>query len=687
MRRTRLEINDEDVDPSPIDASRNNETSGSSYDSDQHDTEGFSYDEEDMILTSPSIDLVKELMKRMLKVQKQMKTVTHNMQRFFNDNAVDLPSSGAINENNIEDTISLLRQYDELHLFLWGRMAKLLHDEHQQCADVYTDTLNLHDRLPFESLTHTIHHNTAFCDYMGELINTNMEFADTFLDSENDLLRQVMTQHMKTLEKAQTLANYFALLVVEGSRESFLDPLSMYDLCKVIVEEENRRKRLLALSLSFSMLEQDDQAIVEALSQQLPQLLLQRSRHLVHRIFGHPEKQNLITSREGRGSPFRYYSAVIHSNPSSPLSSRRASPEIVDRNASTATGVRPFSSSGSGQMHKDSPTLHTPNLQRDISSEVQISGSKVSNMGVENHLFSKIKNKLENHEGELTEGPAKRRRLERISRETNYQEEIENWQKQKGEKVGRGPAWSFENQAEDCDVGEVLGVTTTDEVLVKWQRNVDAAADNGARPRVFRYRYKKSDEEVVFWQRFLSTKTMDAESIDFRLEEFMLNCAVIGAICHQRESILPALQFQTIESMIHVLDSVDLAGAATRAITVEKNAEARERSLLGLEEEDGAVDEDALEIRLQWDTILYKTKEHYRRTREIVARAGWVLNALLSHRKLALVFLELGGLKRIMTLIDANLEVSTTYGCCIVLSQLARSSVFEKTSSKPWKIF
>ncbi|RNF15135.1 HIV-1 Vpr-binding protein [Trypanosoma conorhini] len=671
-------MNDAEVDPPQIDDGRDNEALGSSYGSDQHDTEVFSYDEEDMIVGSPSIDLVKELMKRLLKVQKQMKVVAQNIQSLLNGTSSELQSLAVNNENTMESTVSLLRQYDEIHLFLWGRMAKLLHEEHQQCADVYTDTLNLHDRLPFESLTHTIHHNTAFCEYMGELININMQLADTFTNSENEPLKQIMSQHIKTLEKSQILANFAALLVVEGSRESFLDPLSMYDLCKVIVEEENRRKRLLALSLSFSMLEQDDQAIVEALSQQLPQILLQRSRHLVHRIFGYPGKQNLTNPREGKGSPFRYYSAVIQSNPTSPISSRRASPEVVGRNTTTAAGVAPPSSSASAPMNNDSPSSDTANARMDTASEIQIREREITNTGYEKHLFSRIKNARENQEGESAERPAKRRRLEGANRETDYQEEIEYWQPQKGEKVGRGPAWGFENQAEDCDVGEVLGVTTTDEILVKWLRNVDSAADNDTKPRVFRYKYKKPHDEVVLWQRFLTMKTMRAEDIDFKLEEFMLNCAVIGAICHQREAILPALQFQAIESMIQVLDSVDLAAAAAKAITAEKNADARERTLLGMEEEDGAVDEDALEIRLRWDTILHNTKEHYRQTREIVARVGWVLNALLSHRKLALVFLELGGLRRIMTLIDANLEVSTNYGCCIVLSQLARSSVFEK---------
>ncbi|PWV22208.1 hypothetical protein C3747_1g397 [Trypanosoma cruzi] len=677
MNQSRSGMSDENFDPSLIDDNRTNEAAGS-YDNDQHDTEEISDDEEEMLMESPSTDLVKDIMKRLLKVQKQIKSLTHKIENVLNVNSLDLHPLGVNNENDIEGTILLLIKYDELHLFLWGRMAKLLHEEHQQCADVYTDTLNLHDRVPFESLTYTIHHNTVFCEYMGELINITIDHTANHSDGEGEHLRQNWAKHIRSMEKSQILATYTALLVVEGSRESFLDPFSTYDLCKIIVEEKIRRKRLLALSLLFSMLEQDDQAMGETLNQQLPQILLQRVRHLVHRIFGYPEKQNVMFSREHRGSPFRDYSTLIHSNSNSPFSSRRASPEIVNRNLVNDTRGTPLLSSALASLHNGTSSSHAADNQGITSAEAQMRELPIINMEFEKPLFQRVKHTRDNQESELTSRPAKAIKLEINERGPECQESNENWEPQKGEKVGRGPAWSFENQAEACDIGEVLGVTTTEEILVSWVRNVDSAVDNDAESRVFRYKYKKPHEQVVSWQRFLSIKSMKSEDIDFKMEEFMLNCAVIGAICHQREAVLPALQFQVIESMIHVLNSIDLTDAATMAKNAEKSTEMRERTLLRMEEEDRAVDEDKLEIRLRWDAKLYITKEHYRRVREIVARVGWVLNGLLSHKKLAFLFLELGGLRQIMTLINANLEVSTTYGCCMVLSQLARSAVLEK---------
>ncbi|KAH9593173.1 hypothetical protein LSM04_007337 [Trypanosoma melophagium] len=645
-------------------------------DGSQHDTEHFSYDEDDVVMASQSISLVKEIMKRLMKVQKQIKMLKEKIQtlvgRDNSETRVLSPDPGT----DTEDTFTLLRKYDEIHFFLWGRLTRVLHEEHQRCADVYTETLSMHDRVPFESLTHAIHHNTAFCDYMGEIISSNLERDNLSTLNENDPAQLVLIQHTKRLENTQIVATYAALLVVEGSRESFLDPLSISDLCKIVVEEKSRRKRLLALSLTFSMLDQSEQAIGEVVGHDLLKILLQRVRHLVHRIFGYPEKRVSTSARDGRGSPFRYYSAVIQSDTISPLSSRKASPEIVSEKVVGDEKGMTLSSLLMDQGQNISSSSRSPNHGYNLGN-TKLRG-RLSNNDGNGKLHSEEVNITYNtNRNDTTERPTKKRKIE--DEESIYEEDVlKTWYPKKGDMVGRGPAWSFDSQAGTCDIGEIVDVTATDEVLVHWLKNVDSVNENAAKYRVFRYKYKKPHEEIVLWDRYLEVQTMKPKNINFKLEEFMLNCALVGILCHQREAVLPALQFQAIESMVHVLESVDLTNVAASTNKIEKYTEERERKLLGSEEEDGAVDEDALEIHLMWDTTLYLAKEEYRQVREIVARVVWVLNALLSHKKLAFIFLELDGLRQIMTLINGHLEVSTTYGCCIVLSQLARSSVLEK---------
>ncbi|ORC91518.1 HIV-1 Vpr-binding protein [Trypanosoma theileri] len=651
-------------------------------DGSQHDTEQLSYDEDDVVMASQSIGIIKELMKRLLKVQKQIKMLKENIQnRVGRDNSETrvLPTETGV---DTEDIFVLLKKYDEIHFFLWGRLARILHDEHQRCADVYTDTLSMHDRVPFESLTHAIHHNTAFCDFMGEIIGATLERDNSSTLNENDPAQLALVQHTKSLENIQLVATYAALLVVEGSRESFLDPLSISDLCKIVVEEKTRRKRLLALSLTFSMLDQSEQAIGEAIGHDLLKLLLQRVRHLVHRIFGYPEKRVLTSSRESRGSPFRYYSAVIQSDTNSPLSSRKASPEIVSDKMVRDEKETILSPLVIDHKQNFTSSSHSPNHGYNLTN-TELRGTLSNNNENGKIHCEEVNITCNSNENDTTERPTKKRKIEEEEEEeeeeNNYQEDVlETWCPKKGDLVGRGPAWSFDSQGGTCDIGEIVNVTATDEVLVHWLKNVDSVNENDGKYRVFRYKYKKPHEEIVSWDRYLEIQTIKTKNINFKLEEFMLNCALVGILCHQREAVLPALQFQAIESMIHVLESVDLTNVATSTIKIEKITEERERKLLGSEEEDGAVDEDALETHLMWDSTLSLAKEEYRQVREIVARVVWVLNALLSHKKLAFIFLELDGLRQIMTLINGHLEVSTTYGCCIVLSQLARSSVLEK---------
>ncbi|SCU72250.1 uncharacterized protein TEOVI_000382600 [Trypanosoma equiperdum] len=628
--------------------------------------------EDDIIVSAELVGTLKHIMRRLTKAQKQIKMLKERLRAQARNTSPESQGETIDTESGDKQTLTLLQEYINLELFLWGQLAKILHDEYKRCTDVYASTMSLQDRAPFESLIKTVCNNAPFCEYMGEMINFNVERDDLLSRSEG---RSIQSEPIlyKSVVRTQSIATYTAFLLVEGSRGNFLDSTPIQDLCKVIIGEKKRQKRLIALSLVFSRLEEDDQAVGEALSQQLPRVLLQRLRHLVHRIFGYPENNGISPSQRWSRSPFRHYSAVIRSELNSPTLSRKTSPEVA---AGSSVGV---------PCVKEAQQVLPQSKQMSLSSHSQFAGSEQASSSP---MFdrSTIPIKEVEHESTLAEfnqgggddlisRPHKKRKFETGEESPRFRKLPDFWQPRRGDRVGRGPMWCFNDQGKKCDFGEVVEVTTAEEVVVRWIRSVDCPPHESEGDRFFRYKYKGPNDQVVPWDHFLNIQTLMPENIDFKMEEFMLCCAVVGALCHQRETVLPALQFQTVESMFYVLSRVDL-DAATAAVETE------EKKTLGfvLSEDNvemNADERELLEVRLNWSAELQTTKSHYRKMRELVGRVGWVLNSLFTHKKLALIFLELGGLKQIIKLTDGRLDPVTMYGCCIVLSQLARAAVFE----------
>lgn len=650
----------------------------------------FEDDEEDeeVVLTSPMMLDIKELMRRILKTTKTMKESQSAVESYRSSGEANPPAqqNGTPSEENeasrdtalLQENIDVMNRFQRLHHFLWGRILRILKDEYEKGSDAYARSLNAQDRMPFESLAHAVHHNTVFCDELGEFVDASF---DRRLENADSLLREqvvALKAHFKALESTQLVATSFALLVVEGTRESYLDPVSMYDLCRTVTNEPIRRKRLVPLSLMFSMLDDDELAVTEALAQGVPRTILQRLRHLVRRLHGAlPEwHESEVLTEEERRSPQRYRSAIIHSDPSSRLSSRRGSPQRV---APRDEAQSPMLSSPL-TLPSTTPATATETETSDVAAGRELLNSPLPvapDAGSSGGTFPPVEFGEEGRKRPRTreESPL----LQKLRRvEEGRALRFESWQPRVGERVGRGPGWGDYLQGRYCDYGEVLALTSSEEVLVHWVLSEDAPSAARDEFRVFRYRYRPPFCEVVPWNDYLAVKTLTVDKEALRKMEFQLACTVVGHLCLQRETILPALQFQAIESMIHVLDCVDIAESQAAMENASEAAEAKEKARLGAEEEDGAVDEDKLSSFLQWNAVSQCAKQAFREDRETLARVGWVLNGLLSHKKLALLFLDADGVRRVLHIIETPQETSTLYGCCVILANLARTSVFEE---------
>lgn len=620
--------------------------------------------DDDAIYSSSSLPVMKDVIRRILRTAALVKTRKNQIE------AASVEGEGPLDLQ--EDRFVIRKQLDLYH-FLWARLLRILNDEHERSSDVYTHSLNLQDRMPFESLAHAIHHNTAFCELLGELTSVSVARRPYEHERLSDIQRAIMTEYYEAMQRIQLNATHCALLVVEGSRESFLDPISMFDLCKLVVEEPDRRKRLVPLSLMLSMLDQDEQAVAEALSQGVPRALLQRLRHLVHRLFGHfPDRKVLEDKRpDRRTSPLRYQAAVIQSETNSPIHSRRGSP--VRRHSPSLV------TNGSANLFtcSDPPSNRQRSANRvDGSPDSPIPVPPSSNGSFPDAVcLTTVNAKCQKRIHSRGNSPALK--MSRVCNNTVKSKLwLCSWRPAVGDVVGRGPLWTHMKQGKNCDFGEVVGISDRDEVIVRWIPSEDTLST--APERLYRYQYRSPWFQVVRWEDFLRIQTMNTSEEDIRLIEFMLICAVVGVLCQQRDTILPALQFQTIESVIKVLDTVDLSDAFQLAESTNEASEMREKARLSEEEEDGAVDEDSFESMLRWDVHLQKVRRTFREARELIARVGWVLNALLSHKKLAILFLDADGIGRVMRIINGPLEVATAYGCAIILAHLAKSSVFEE---------
>ncbi|CAJ1992170.1 hypothetical protein conserved [Leishmania donovani] len=631
-------------------------------------------DDDDFVFSSKSVPLVKELMKRLLKVYSSLKeksTVVENemagaTSSTNEEEAAPTPAltSSAIAER--ENALLSLLELQELYGFLWARLLCVLDEENERCSDSYMATLNMQDRVPFESLANAIHHNTVFCDHMGEVLGLNYEQQLNREEARNAVGRDLILEFYTRMERTQRTASHCALLVVEGSRESFLDPISMYDLCKVLATEKNPRKRLVPLSLMFSMLDQDEQTVSEALAQNMPKVLLQRFRHWVHQLYGYfpLHRETTLTSRSQRRSPQRYRSAAVPSDMDSHPTSRRSSP-----GRSPIFTQQQVQEVAIDEASEASPVVKTaPDSPLPRSAEptftAEASPPEPTGNGVR---------KRQRLDRSVTPQDTKNARHEGPAEVELY---LDGWIPKAGDRVGRGPGWKSGQQGKGCDYGVVEGCTEN-EVLVRWVPSLDQPAA-GEQDRLFLYQFGSPHYEVVSWETYLRVKTLNVTRADIRMLELLQIGIVAGILCQQNDAILPVLQFQTIESALKVLDSIDIRA---RFLENEQAREAAERSVrqtLAEHNTNEATEEEMVRSLLQWDVNLISMKRCYRLEREMLARIGWVLSAILSHKKLAFLFLDADGVSRILRLVQGKLDVYTTYGCAIVLSHLAKTAVFEE---------
>lgn len=304
-----------------------------------------------------------------------------------------------------------------------------------------------------------------------------------------------------------------------------------------------------------------------------------------------------------------------------------------------------------------------------------------------------------------------------LKRTERYAVHLGSWEPQVGHLVGRGPCWHYPSQGEGADYGVVVGVVPENgEVLVIWipsedfpavmkwekkskkstsRKKQDKEEDSGllsrlssTLQRLYRYRYTEPLFEVVHWDDYLRIKvlTVDYEMVLFM--EFTYACSVAGILCKEADTITQALQFDAVPCMLQVLNSTNLASTHHHFEVEMEAAEARAqqrldqmRLLLGSQHSGlrAKSDEKWLQTIQEWDSALIAARDRFRRERACVDRAGCTLNALLGHKKLAHLFLEYGGVKSLLRLMDEGLpDGCTTNGCTVLLSRLSRGSIFEE---------
>ncbi|KAG5495149.1 hypothetical protein JKF63_02203 [Porcisia hertigi] len=630
--------------------------------------------DDDYVFSSQSIPLVKELMKRLLKVYGTLKTkrtaVESEMAAAISSANEEVTTSLAITSSAIaqrENALRGLLEIQELYGLLWARLLCVLDEENERCSDSYMTTLNMQDRVPFESLTHTIHHNTFFCDHMGEVLDLNCEQHLNHEEARDAVGHDLLVEFYKRMERTQCTVSHCALLVVEGSRESFLDPVSMYDLCTTLTTEKNPGKRLVPLSLMFSLLDQDEQTVSEALAHNMPKVLLQRFRHWVHQLYGHFPlyREAALNSHPQVRSPQRYRSAAVASDFDSHSTSPRSSPSRSP--TATQQQVQEVRKHEVSEVLPDSETAPDSPLPRSTEPAFTAEASPTEHKG------NGVRKRQRSHRSSTPQPTKKKHR--------DGPDEVEfcldRWVPKAGDRVGRGPGWKSGQQGKGCDYGVIEGCTEN-EVLVRWIPSPDLPAAGEEEDRLFLYQYSAPHYEVVSWETYLRVKTLSVTQADIRMLELLQLGIVAGILCQQSDAILPVLQFQTIESSLKVLDSIDINTRLIESTHAREAAERTIRQTLAKYNTGEAIQEETVNTLLRWDVNLISLKRCYRLEREMLARIGWVLSAILSHKKLAFLFLDADGVSRILRLVQGKLEAYTTYGCAIVLSHLAKTAVFEE---------
>jgi hypothetical protein len=606
------------------------------------------------------------------------------------------PTAAAPSEPLAAPTLDALK---ETQLFLWSRFVRIVADEHRRSSDRYSNTLNFHDRSAFEHLTHTVHRNTKFCELLEAACIVSPTAAPTAVpqaDAGGAALppaaasaSSASPMHNEGIGK---LAQYVTCLISEGTREALLSPLGITDLIPLVVREPSRAKRLSALSLIFSMFDQDELSVGDAMAAGLHKVLLQRSRSTVGHMFDLNSIAPPLPQSIRSGSPMLQAAPWRPAmNPGSPVLA--APPSPIPR---------------AGSMFP--PAAHDDDEEPDVDAASPEGGHR--------------KRSREEIDSE-PHGPQRRRGAgagsPKASPKLTSQQphhRLHQWEPRPGDAVGRGPGWKFKDQGARCDCGVVVDVFEH-EVLVRWRVSADHVAivsllqhvpGLGPEDRLFRYRYTGPVPEVVSWASYLRARTMQPSNVSVKLEELLLMGAILGVLCNQKDCVLPCFQFQTVECMLALVD-VQVVGAHEKYVALLNEmlmdvAEYRDACVAladAVTPPDGTVpvpatikaaekrkkeaELSALEDILPFNTPLTALEAHFRSQRELAARGLWVLNSLLQHKKLALVFLERNGLDRVLQIGQSTTITTIMYGCSLIISQLARPAVLEEVLQRQTHLF
>ncbi|CUG18843.1 Hypothetical protein, putative [Bodo saltans] len=716
---------------------------------------------------SRQIPELRTIMRRLLRLEDLLTEATRRSMTTVHSPTVPSSSQDA---SALTPTLDALK---ETQMFLWSRFVRMVADEHRRSSDRYSNTLNFHDRSAFEHLTHTVHRNTKFCELLEAacIVGAPLTPATTSLATPGGAAGieaaeggssplpppssgagaiptnppAPLPSHHEGIGK---LAQYATCLISEGTREALLSPLgivdliplvvrepsrakrlaalslifSMFDqdelsekkkllsplgivdLIPLVVREPSRAKRLAALSLIFSMFDQDELSVGDAMAAGLHKVLLQRSRSTVGHMFDLNTIAPPLPLAVRSGSPMLqaapWRPAV---NPGSPVLAAPPSPipraevtfvTAVDDGNEPAVDA-PLSDNGSMQLRK-----------RTREEEVE--------SGADPHPAHRRRGGTA---GIVQHSPKPSPRLPH-QQPHHHHRSSHQWEPRPGDIVGRGPGWKFKDQGARCDCGVIVDVFEQ-EVLVRWRVSADHVAivsllqhvpGLGPEDRLFRYRYTGPFPEVVSWTAYLRARTMQPTNVSVKLEELLLMGAILGVLCNQKDCVLPCFQFQTVECMLALVDVQVVNAHEKYAALLDEMlmevAEYREAcvaladattppdgsipvpaAIKAAEKKKRAAEIYAIEDVLPFNSSLNALEAHFRSQRELAARGLWVLNSLLQHKKLALVFLERNGLDRVLQIGQSTTITTIMYGCSLIISQLARPAVLEEVLQRQTHLF
>ncbi|CAD2215656.1 hypothetical protein ADEAN_000311100 [Angomonas deanei] len=277
--------------------------------------------------------------------------------------------------------------------------------------------------------------------------------------------------------------------------------------------------------------------------------------------------------------------------------------------------------------------------------------------------------------------------MKRLRLEETDELYLDQWFPQHGDKVARGPCWSHGEQGRNCNFGEVVGITSDDEVAVKWIANLDAKPGTSDGDCVFLYKYKSPNFEVCYWKHALRANCFEADPFILKQIELRQVCQLISTICNQRDVIQPTFQNSAVEWLLHILDSTDLTEDKKNQQEAYDKFFARERERFA----PLCLSEEALNTRIekmtQYDAKLCKAAFKSRDTLGCVLKVLDALSTLVSQRKIALKFISLNGVGRVLKLATTLKEAECTYYCSLLLANLCREIEFEKILRDQFHLF